>query len=81
MNSVVFNEKRNVSNNITLVDDNGTIVAGDQSISKELNTFFKNATKNLNTRQNSYITDKSNEIKDQVKKVFSNIKSSKYHIN
>ena len=70
MNSVVFNEKRNVSNNITLVDDNGTIVAGDQSISKELNTFFKNATKNLNTRQNSYITDKSNEIKDQVKKVF-----------
>ena len=70
MNSAVFNEKRNVSNNITLVDDNGTIVAGDQSISEELNTFFKNATKNLNTRQNSYITDKSNEIKDQVKKVF-----------
>ena len=70
MNSAVFNEKRNVSNNITLVDDNGTIVAGDQSISEELDTFLKNATKNLNTRQNSYITDKSNEIKDQVKIVF-----------
>ena len=30
--------------------------------------FFKKGTKNLNIRQNSYITDESNEIEDQVKK-------------
>ena len=30
-------------------------------------TFFKNATKGLNIRQNFYPTDESNEIEDQVK--------------
>ena len=54
---------------MTLVDDNDTIVSDDQSISEELDT-FKNATKNLNIRQNSYLTDESNEIEDQVKKAF-----------
>ena len=57
-----FSEKRKISNKITLVDDNDTIVSDDQSISEELTTFFKNATKSLNIRQNSYLTDESNEI-------------------
>ena len=63
-----FSEKRKISNKITLVDDNDTIVSDDQSISEELNISFKNATKSLNIRQNSYLTDQSNEIEDQVKK-------------
>ena len=37
-------------------------------MSEKLNTFFKNAAKSLNIRQNSYLTDESNEIEDQVKK-------------
>ena len=40
----------------------------DQSISEELNTCYKNATKSLNIQQHSYLTDESNEIEDQVKK-------------
>ena len=63
-----FSEKRKISNEITLVDDNDVIVSDDQSISEELNTCYKNATKSLNIRQNSYLTDESNEIEDQVKK-------------
>ena len=63
-----FFEKRKILNKITLVDGNDTIVSDDQSISEELNTFFKAATKSLNIRQNSYLTDESNEIEDQVKK-------------
>ena len=35
---------------------------------QELNSFFKNATKSLNIRQNSYLIDESNEIEHQVKK-------------
>ena len=45
--AVFFWEKKN-SNEISLVDDNDTIVSDDQSISEELNTFFKNNTKSLN---------------------------------
>ena len=40
-----FSEKRKISNKITLVDDNDTIVSDDQSISEEVNTFLKNARK------------------------------------
>ena len=70
-----FFEKRKISNKITLVDDNNTIVSDDQSISEELNTLFKNATRSLNIRQNSYITDESNEIEGQVKKAISKYKN------
>ena len=66
--SAVFSEKRKILNKITLVDDNYTIVSDDQSISEELNNFFKNASKSLNIQQNSYLTDDANETKDQVKK-------------
>ena len=68
VHSAVFSEKRKTSNKITLVDDNDTIVSDDQSISKELNISFKNATKSLNIRQNFYLTDETNEIEDQAKK-------------
>ena len=51
------------------------IVSGDQSMSEERNIFLKNATKSLNIRQNSYLTDKSNEIDDQVKKTIFRYKS------
>ena len=64
----VFSEKRKISNKITLLDDNDTIVSDDQSIPEELNTFLRMLQKSLNMQQNSYITDESNEIKDQVKK-------------
>ena len=66
--SAFFSEKRKISNKITLVDDNNTTISDDQSISEELNISFKNATKSLNIRQSSYLTDESNEIEDQVKK-------------
>ena len=68
VHSAVFSEKRKTSNKITWVDDNDTIVFDDQSISKELNISFKNATKSLNIRQNFYLTDETNEIEDQAKK-------------
>ena len=67
VHSVVFSKKRKISKKIALVDDNDTIISDDQSISEKLNISFKNATKSLNIRQNSYLTDQSKEIKDQVK--------------
>ena len=39
--SRVFSEKRKISNIITLVDDNDTIVSDDKSISEELNIFLR----------------------------------------
>ena len=63
-----FSEKIKISNKITLVDDNDVIVSDDQSISEELKSFFKNATKSLNIRQNSYLIDESNKMEDQIKK-------------
>ena len=68
VHSAVFFEKRKISNKTTLVDDNDTIVSDYQLISEELNISFKNATKSLTIRQNSYLTDESNEIENQVKK-------------
>ena len=70
-----FYEKITNSNKIVLVDDNDTIVSDDQSISEEVNTFFKNATKSLNIWQTSYLTDESNGIEDQVKKAIFQHKS------
>ena len=67
VHSVVFSKKRKISKKIALVDDNDTIISDDQSISEKLNISFKNATESLNIRQNSYLTDQSKEIKDQVK--------------
>ena len=44
------------------------MVSDDHSISEELNTFLKNATKSSNIQQKSCLTDDSNETEDPVKK-------------
>ena len=62
--SAFFSEKRKITNKITNVDEYKTVISDDQLISKELNQFFKNTTKSLNVRQNSYLIDKS-ELLDQ----------------
>ena len=46
------------------MDDNDTIVSGNQSISEELNTFIKDVMKILNKRQTSHKTEESNESKE-----------------
>ena len=56
--------KEKFQKKITLVDDNDTIVSGNQSISEELNTFIKDVMKILNKRQTSHKTDESNESKE-----------------
>ena len=51
--STFYSEKRKITNKITLADEDETVISDDQLISKELNQFFKNATKSLNIRENS----------------------------
>ena len=79
--SAFFYEKRKTSNKIILVGDNDTIIFDDQSISEELNTFFKNATKRLKIQQNSYIKDEWNDIEDKVKKAVFKCKNHPSIIN
>ena len=43
-----FSEKRKITNKITLVDEDETVISDDQLISEELNQFFKNVAKTLN---------------------------------
>ena len=52
-----FSEKRKIANKVTLVDEDETILSDDQLISEKLNQFFKNATKTLNTPENSYLIE------------------------
>ena len=79
--SAFFYEKRKTSNKIILVGDNDTIISDDQSISEELNTFFKNATKGLKIQQNSYIKDEWKDIEDKVKKAVFKCKNHPSIIN
>ena len=72
--STFFSEKRKITNKITLVDEGETVISDDQLISKELNQVFKSATKALNIRGNSYLTDES-ELSDPVNKVISKYKN------
>ena len=62
------------TNKITLVDEDETVISDDQLISEELNQFFKNTTKALNIRENSYLTDKT-ELSDPVNKAISKYKN------
>ena len=57
--STYFSEKRKITNKITVVDEDETVISDDQLITKELNQFFQNATKALNIREKSYLIDKS----------------------
>ena len=79
--SAFFYEKRKTSNKIILVGDNDTIISDNQSISEELNTFFKNATKRLKIQQNSYIKDEWKDIEDKVKKAVFKCKNHPSIIN
>ena len=69
-----FSEKRKVTIKITLVDEDETVISDDQLILEELNQFFKNATKALNIRENSYLIDKT-ELSDSANKVISKYKN------
>ena len=65
-----FSEKRKITNKITLVDEDETVLSDDKLISKELNQFFQSATKALNIRENSYLIDKI-QLSDPVNKAIS----------
>ena len=69
-----FSEKRRITNKITLVDEDKTVISDDRLISEELNQFFKNATKAFNIRENSYLIDKS-ELSGPVNKAISKYKN------
>ena len=69
-----FSEKRKITNKITLVDEDETVISDDQLISEELNQFFKNVAKTLNKRENSYLIDKT-ELSDPVTKAISKYKN------
>ena len=60
-----FSEKRKITNKITLVDEDETVISDDQLISEELISFLKNFTKALNIQENSYLVDKT-ELSDPV---------------
>ena len=62
------NEK--ITNKITLIKENETVISKNQLISKELNQFFKNTTKALNVRIKLYLIDES-ELPDAVNKSIS----------
>ena len=66
--NLFFSEKGKITNKITLVDEDETVISDGQLISEELNQFFKNVTKALNIRENSYLIDKT-ELSDPVNKV------------
>ena len=69
-----LSEKRKITNKITLVGEDEIVILEDQLISEELNWFFKNATKALNIRGNSYLIEKS-ELSDPVNKAISKYKN------
>ena len=64
----LFSEKRKIANKVTLDDKEDKIICEDSLVS---NFFFKNATKNLDINENSYIKDETKEYTDTVEKVFS----------
>ena len=68
--NLFFSEKRKITKKITLTDKDETVISNDQLILEELNPFFKNATKTLNIRENSYLKDRS-ELSDPVNKAIS----------
>ena len=72
--NLFFSEKRKIKNKITLADEEETVISDDQLISEELNQFFKNSTKALNMRENSYLIDKT-ELSDPVNKAISKYKN------
>ena len=70
-----FSEKRKTVNKITLVNENEDILSNDKVVADEINSFFKNATKNLGITENTYIVDNSNDITDPVNKTIDKFKN------
>ena len=70
-----FSEKRKIVNKITLVNENENILSNDKVVADEINSFFKNATKNLGITENTYIVDNSNGITDPVNKAIDKFKN------
>ena len=70
-----FSEKRKTVNKITLVNENEDILSNDKVVADEINSFFKNATKNLKITKNTYIVDNSNDITDPVNKAIDKFKN------
>ena len=66
--NLFFSEKGKITNKITLVDEDETVISDGQLISEELNQFFKNVTKALHIQENSYLIDKT-ELSDPVNKI------------
>ena len=63
-----LSDKRKTANKVRLVSKEDTIISEDSLLSEEINFFFQNATKNLDTNENSYIKDKTNEYTDTAEK-------------
>ena len=74
-----FSEKRKTVNKITLVNENEDILSNDKVVADEINSFFKNATKNLGITENTYIVDNSNDITDPVNKAIDKFKKPSQH--
>ena len=70
-----FSEKRKTVNKITLVNENEDILSNDKVVADEINSFFKNASKNLGITENTYIVDNSNDITDPVNKAIDKFKN------
>ena len=70
----LFSEKRKVANKVTHVDKENQIFSETNLVSEEINSFFQNATKNLDINENSYIKHdmKLMNIQIQLKKPFTN---------
>ena len=63
-------KNKKITNKITLINENETVISKNQLISKELKQFFKNITKALNIRKKLYLIDES-ELPDAVNKSIS----------
>ena len=70
-----FSEKRETVNKITLANENEDILPNDKVVADEINSFFKNATKNLGITENTYIVDNSNNITDLVNKTINKFRN------
>ena len=70
-----FSEKRKTVNKITHVNENEDILSNDKVAADEINTFSKNATKDLGITKNIYTVDNSNSITDPVNKAIDKFKN------
>ena len=53
---------------VTLVDKEDKITSEDSLVSKEMNSYFQNAAKTLDIKENSYIKNETNEYTDTIEK-------------